>query len=185
MQAPAMIYEADEWRAWLGEWLDPDRVAHVDQVWQRGQQLSLWVPDIPANMFSLACLLHDVGRAVDPDEAAPHALAGARLLDGVGMPRALVLLVAHHSGARFEAAMRGYSSEMARYRYPSSPAMVALTYLDATTGPHGERLSPEERYDDIAARYGDQSWQAQTFVHTLLEIRWGAELVERLAPRLL
>lgn len=185
MQAPALIYEAEEWRAWLGEWLDPDRLEHVDQVWQRGQQLSLWVPDIPANMFSLACLLHDVGRAVDPGDTVPHALAGARFLESIGMPRAIVLLVAHHTGARFEAAMRGFSSQLARYRYPSSPAIIALTYIDATTGPRGERLTPDERLEEIVLRYGERSWQAQSFLHTLVEIGWGAELVERLAPRLL
>jgi len=65
----------------------------------------------------------------------------------------VVNLVAHHSGARFEAAQRGVEHELAEFPLIDSPTMDALVTADLTTGPDGERLSYDERIDEILRRY--------------------------------
>jgi hypothetical protein len=65
----------------------------------------------------------------------------------------LTALVAHHSGARFEAAERGLAAELAAYPLEESPAMDALVVADLTTGPQGRRLTYDERFDGILTRY--------------------------------
>jgi hypothetical protein len=65
----------------------------------------------------------------------------------------VVGLVAHHSGARFEAAERGLSEELSRYALEDSPVMDALVTADLTTGPGGERLTYDERMEEILSRY--------------------------------
>jgi HD superfamily phosphodiesterase len=52
--------------------------------------------------LELAALLHDVGKALDPDDTEPHGFVGAKLLDSLGL-HDVAPLVAHHSGARLEA----------------------------------------------------------------------------------
>jgi hypothetical protein len=46
-------------------------------------------------------------------------------------------LVAHHSGATFEAEERGYAAELGAFEQEHSPVMDALIYSDMTTGPAG------------------------------------------------
>ena len=69
-------------------------------------------------------------------------------------------LVAHHSGAVAEAAERDLSepllSEFPLHEHPDEQ-VIAITYCDFTTGPRGERLSPEERIIEILSRYEPDS----------------------------
>ena len=55
-----------------------------------------------------------------------------------------------------EAAERGLSDPLLA-EFPlnghSSDQVIAITYCDFTTGPLGERLSPEERITEILSRY--------------------------------
>lgn len=64
--------------------------------------------------------------------------------------------MAHHSGAVAEAAERGLSEPLLA-EFPlnshSSEQVIAITYCDFTTGPRGERLSPEKRIAEILSRY--------------------------------
>lgn len=68
--------------------------------------------------------------------------------------------MAHHSGALAEAAERGLSEPLLA-EFPlnghSDEQVVAITYCDFTTGPGGERLSPEQRVAEILSRYGPDS----------------------------
>jgi hypothetical protein len=69
-----------------------------------------------------------------------------------GWPPLVVHLVAHHSGARFEADQRGMAAELGEFPLIDSP-MDALVTADLTTGPDGERLSYDERIEEILRRY--------------------------------
>lgn len=40
-----------------------------------------------------------------------------------------------------------------------SPMLRLLNYVDMITGPNGEYMTIKERIDDIARRYGKDSWQ--------------------------
>ncbi len=42
-----------------------------------------------------------------------------------------------------------------------SPELRLLNYVDMTIGPHGEEMTIKQRIDDIAARYGNNSWQVK------------------------
>jgi hypothetical protein len=70
-----------------------------------------------------------------------------------GWPARVVNLVAHHSGARFEAAERGLAGELAKFTFEDSELLDALVLADLTTGPEGERVSYDERIDEILRRY--------------------------------
>lgn len=103
-----------------------------------------------------AAYLHDVGRARGLAATGFHPLDGARFLRGLGQER-LACLVANHSGARWEAELRGLGAALASFPPESSPVADALTYCDMTTGPHGEPLSLEERCAEIRGRYAENS----------------------------
>jgi hypothetical protein len=62
-------------------------------------------------------------------------------------------LVAHHSGARFEAAERGLTAELDVDPLEHSAVADALMAADLTTGPAGERLTFDERLDEILTCY--------------------------------
>lgn len=155
------------------------RLAHVREVGRRGAEAGICLGgETEPFLFPLACLLHDVGRALDPEDVDVHALVGARFLQQAGVPAPVVVLVAHHSGARFEANLRGVRDELeAIYPYKPWPALAALSYLDATTGPDGETISAEERLEEIGRRHGVDSWQYASFELTLPEIAQGATIV--------
>jgi len=51
-------------------------------------------------------------------------LDGAVYLSKLEYPRRLVCLVAHHSGARYEAHERGLSEELAAFELEDSPVMT-------------------------------------------------------------
>jgi hypothetical protein len=70
-----------------------------------------------------------------------------------GWPEAVVNLVAHHSGARFEAAERGLSDELAAFPFEDTPLLDALCTADLTTGPGGELFTYDERIAEILSRY--------------------------------
>jgi hypothetical protein len=78
-----------------------------------------------------------------------HPLDGARWLRAQSIGRRVRNLVAHHSGARFEAEERGLLAEMAEFDLEPGPVMDSLTYADMTTGPDGHYVTYEERLDDI------------------------------------
>src|SRR5262245_56165701 len=80
-----------------------------------------------------AAYLHDIGYAHQLVDTGCHAIDGARWLSRGGHDR-LARLVAHHSGARFEARVRWLGPELAAFEREDSPTADALTYCDLTTG---------------------------------------------------
>jgi hypothetical protein len=77
---------------------------------------------------------------------------GACFLRAEGQER-LACLVAHHSGARFEAEERGLVEELAAFPVEDGPVLDALTLADMSTGPAGQPMTLEERIGEIQHRY--------------------------------
>lgn len=173
--------EPTSWLAWLADafHLTPDRFSHLHTVWRRAVELRyhdvLSLDPTMSDRLELAALLHDVGRALDPIDEQPHGFVGARLLDDLGL-HDVAPLVAHHSGARFEAAARGMS-DRDRWTTEEPDLLAILTYLDRTTSATGEPISLAARRHDLARRHGDDSLQLRIFDATLPEVRRGQQLL--------
>ncbi|GAB7192141.1 HDIG domain-containing protein [Kineococcus sp. NUM-3379] len=100
-----------------------------------------------------AAYLHDIGYAPGLAHTGLHPLDGARFVRQHGHEQ-LALLVAHHSGARYEANLRGFDDYEEEFPFLDSPLDQALTYCDLTTSPDGERVTLAWRVQEITSRYG-------------------------------
>jgi putative nucleotidyltransferase with HDIG domain len=100
-----------------------------------------------------AALVHDIGYSPELATSGFHPLDGARCVRAAGHER-LARLVAHHSGARYEARLRGIRDMAVEFPFENSALDQALTYCDLTTSPCGERVSLEQRIAEIQHRYG-------------------------------
>ena len=100
-----------------------------------------------------AAYLHDIGYAPELEVHGFHPLDGALWLQEE-RHRRLAGLVAHHTGARFEAAAHGLTEALMAFDDERSAVSDALAYCDLTTGPTGERVTATERLKEITARYG-------------------------------
>jgi hypothetical protein len=109
-----------------------------------------------ADLIEAAAWLHDIGYAPALAATRFHPLDGARYLrDHEETDPALCVLVAHHSGAIGEATERGLLGPLLA-EFPLNgheDQVAAVTYCDFTTGPDGERLTPEQRVAEILSRY--------------------------------
>ena len=132
-----------------------------------------WLAADRFSTLELAALLHDVGRALDPHDRAPHALVGARYLDDIGLDD-VAPLVAHHSGGAAEAADRGLPYDG---RWVADAELLAvLTHVDRTTSPNGDSVTLDERRAELAQRYGADAPQLRWFDASLPDARFGALL---------
>lgn len=129
------------------------RWTHVQAVATRARELVAAVEPEQAEVLVAAAWLHDIGYSPEIGFTKFHPLDGARHLKDLGWPAEIVNLVAHHSGARFEAAQRGMSDELNEFPFSDNPVLDALVTADLTTGPGGERLSYDERIAEILTRY--------------------------------
>lgn len=129
------------------------RWSHVRGVAARADELSCAVSAWDADRLVAAAWLHDIGYSPEIGRTRFHPLDGARYLREEGWPVIIVNLVAHHSGARYEAEQRGLCAELADYPFPDGPVLDALVTADLTTGPSGERLTYDERISEILSRY--------------------------------
>jgi putative nucleotidyltransferase with HDIG domain len=134
-----------------------ERWQHVRAVGERASVLVPVVPADDAELLVMAGWLHDIGYAPEIARTGMHALDGAVHLRELGYPERLVCLVAHHTGARFEAAERGLSAELEAFALEDSPTMDALICADLTTGPQGQPLRFEDRIAEIFKRYKPDS----------------------------
>lgn len=138
----------------------PRRWAHTQSVAAQARAVSP-VLGWDTDLIETAAWLHDIGYAPALATTGFHPLDGARYLrDKQDATPAVCVLVAHHSGAMTEAVERGLSGSLLA-EFPLDGDLdedvVAITYCDFTTGPGGERLSPEERVTEILSRYGPDS----------------------------
>ena len=131
----------------------PGRRRHTAAVAARAEELTTELDADDGQALVAAAWLHDVGHATSIRHTGLHALDGARYLVG-RFPRRIVSLVAHHSGARFEADLRGLAPELAAFEEERSLVADLLTYCDMTVGPDGERTDLASRLDEVETRYG-------------------------------
>lgn len=101
----------------------------------------------------MAAWLHDLGYAPDVRRTGFHALDGAEFLARYGAPTELVALVAHHTGARFEAGERGLAAYWSLLPEPVSEQLDVLTLVDLVISPSGEITTPAERVAEVLRRY--------------------------------
>ncbi|WP_404385266.1 HD domain-containing protein [Knoellia locipacati] len=103
--------------------------------------------------IAAAAWLHDIGYAPALAVTGFHPIDGARFLADQGAPDQVVSLVAHHTGARFEAEERGIERALARFPLPYADDLDALTLLDLVSSPTGSLTTPDERVAEILSRY--------------------------------
>jgi putative nucleotidyltransferase with HDIG domain len=130
-----------------------NRWLHTQAVAARAREASAAVSEADRDLLVAAAWLHDIGYAPELRETGFHPLDGARHLEALGAPARLVRLVAHHSGAVYEAEQRGLSAELAVYEREDSPVLDALIFADMTTGPAGQSFDFDKRIDEILIRY--------------------------------
>lgn len=130
----------------------PRRWSHVQAVAALASAIG---PAFPGDEEKLeaAAVLHDVGYSQQLADTGFHPLDGARYLRLLGRED-LAGLVAHHSGARIEARLRGLDGFRSEFAFENSPLDDALTFCDLTTGPTGHRVRLHDRVTEIQERYG-------------------------------
>jgi HD domain len=129
-----------------------NRWMHVQAVARQAGRVAAVLSADDGEVLVAAALLHDVGYAPSLNLLGFHPVDGARFLRTHGQER-LACLVAHHSGARFEAEERGLVDELADLPLEEGPVMDALSYADMTTGPAGQSMTLDQRIDEIQRRY--------------------------------
>jgi hypothetical protein len=137
-----------------------DRWLHVKGVVDRARSVVPILATLDAQCLVAAAYVHDIGWAPELVDTGFHPIDGARWVRWHGFER-LARLVAHHSGARFEAELRGLGPALTAFELEESPTADALAYCDLTTSPTGGVVSPEGRWTDIIERYGQQDIVAQ------------------------
>jgi HD domain len=129
-----------------------DRCTHVQTVANKARGLAAVLSVEDADLLVAAALVHDVGYAPSLNQLGFHAVDGARFLRAQGQERP-ARLVAHHSGARFEAEERGLVQELAAFPVEDGPVIDALTFADMTTGPTGQPMTLDQRIEEVQRRY--------------------------------
>ncbi|MFF7605120.1 HDIG domain-containing metalloprotein [Streptomyces parvulus] len=130
-----------------------NRWLHTQAVAARAKEATAAVSEADRDLLVAAAWLHDIGCAPELRDTGFHPLDGARHLELRGAPARLVRLVAHHSGAVYEAEQRGLSEELAAYEREDSFVLDALTFANMSAGPAGQSFSFDERIDEILVRY--------------------------------
>jgi hypothetical protein len=140
------------------------RWRHTQGVARRAAEAAPAVPEADRPVLLAAAWLHDIGYAKPLQRSTFHPLDGAWHLQEHGWPEPLPGLVAHHSAARFVAAVRGLAAPLQAFpadRYASGPVADALTYADQTTSPTGEWMDVEDRLAGMLRRHGPDSPNAR------------------------
>jgi hypothetical protein len=128
------------------------RWTHVQRVAARAEQVAALVPAQRDTLIT-AAWLHDVGYAPALAHAGFHPLDGGRYVRGQGQED-VARLVAHHTGARVEATIRGIDGYLDEFPFDDSDLDRALTFCDLTTGPGGAPVRVADRVQEIQGRYG-------------------------------
>ena len=147
------VWTVDKARELAGEHLSSlgDRWAHVQTVGSLAE--ALVVSNHVDEVVAVAAWLHDVGYAPTVKRIGFHPVDGARFLLDAEAPAELVGLVAHHTGAAYEAQERGLVDALMAFRPPSSTNLDLLTFIDLLVGPDGTLTTPEKRITEILRRY--------------------------------
>ncbi len=127
----------------------------VEALRARDYATRLRLPADERALCEVCALAHDLGKvdALRTTGTDFHPLDGAAFAVACGEPR-LAALIAHHSGARYEAALRGLTIP---YPYEDSIVNQIVAVVDASTLQSGLVVPIVERLRDIADRYGSES----------------------------
>ena len=132
------------------------RWAHTQAVAERATEIAGVVAIEDRGTLVAAAYLHDIGYGADLAATGFHPLDGAVWLQAQGRER-LARLVAHHSGARFEAAARGYAERLAEFSQERSAVGGRAHVLRSDDGPDRRAVSVAGRLGEIKVRYGPTS----------------------------
>ena len=132
----------------------PERWLHTQGVANRAAELAGTVRKKDRPVLIAAAWLHDIGYSPDIQQTGFHPLDGALYLRDHGWDERVTALVAHHSGARFVPARRGFGLLMAEFDLEDSDVADALTYADQTVGPTGKRVTIQDRIAEAVKRQG-------------------------------
>ncbi len=130
------------------------RHAHSRAVGSRAAAIGPAVVGDQTTTLVAAAILHDIGYAPELAVTGFHPLDGARFLRDQGFAD-IARMVAHHTGARNEARLRGLDELEDEFPFDDSLLQRALTYCDLTTDPDGRPTTVTARVDEIVERYGD------------------------------
>lgn len=160
LQTPQVVNLAEE----LARYLlrdNPERLRHTAGVVDRAKLLTAAVADQEAPLLVAVAWLHDIGYAVGLKRTGFHPLDGGLALREMGWPLRVCSLVAHHSGARFVAAVRQLDHRLAEFPYRDDALSDAVTVADQTAGPDGVPMTVEDRMENMLARHGPDSPNAR------------------------
>jgi hypothetical protein len=159
------------------------RWRHTQGVARRAAEAAPAVPEADRPVLVAAAWMHDIGYAESLRRSGFHPLDGASYLQEHDWPEPLAGLVAHHSAARFVAAVHGLADPLLAFpadRYADGPVADALTYADQTTGPTGERMDVEDRLAGMLRRHGPDSPNARVHDRRAPAIRAAVDRTERI-----
>ncbi|MGY1914231.1 HD domain-containing protein [Blastococcus sp. SYSU DS0973] len=160
------------------------RWRHTCGVARRAADAAAAVPRADRPLLVAAAWLHDIGYAPTLHASGFHPLDGAWHLQALGWPEPVAALVAHHSAARFVAAVHGLDDPMRAFsalHYGHGPVADALTYADQTTGPDGQIVTVEERLAEMLRRHGPDSPNGRVHAQRAPVVRGAVRRVEERA----
>lgn len=133
-----------------------DRWLHTLGVVHRAKMVASTASPVDRPVLLAAAYVHDIGYAPELATSGFHPLDGALWLRSNGRER-LARLVAHHSGARFQASELGLVAELDAFPEEHSVVADLLTYCDLTTDPDGQCVTFSTRLAGISSRYAYDS----------------------------
>lgn len=162
----------------------PRRWAHSKGVARRAVELAPILHD-DADLVHAAALLHDIGYSPAIGETGFHPLDGARFLRSEGVDERIVRLVAHHSGATWEARERRLDLTLAAsFEQEAAELADALVWCDMTTSLDGTPVTLADRLAEIFANYAPDHVLTRSFRLAAPELEAAvARVEERLAAR--
>lgn len=133
----------------------PRRWAHTIKVAETAEWLAEALDAVFPETIVAAAWLHDVGYAPELAQTGFHPIDGAAYVSHAAPNlRSAINLIAHHTGAVFEAEERGLTAELAQYRFPVDVEELAiLNAADLSASPDGDLIDPQTRLHEILDRY--------------------------------
>jgi hypothetical protein len=156
-----------------------NRWLHVQEVVRNAYQIGVIFNEADHAFLIAAAYLHDIGYAPSLQKTGFHPIDGANYLRQHNQER-LASLVAYHSGAQFEAHLRGFTPELLTFPREYSMVDNALTYCDMHAGPTGQHISFQQRIDDIFQRYPEEHIVNKAIHQALPSLREAVERTENM-----
>jgi hypothetical protein len=163
----------------------PARLAHSARVAGQVERVRDLLDGHWRSVIVDAAWLHDIGYSPRVKRTGFHPLDAARWLRDRGWPTTTCRLVAWHTEAEVEGALRGLGDDLAGEFEPLPRlAAAALTWADLTSSPAGELCTAADRIAGILRRYPPDSIVHRAIASATRRLREAAEEIDsRLALR--